>query len=105
MLNMPGGTQTAPGAPPRLMSVTDATGWAASAEAKGRGKSTALILGLLVVIGLIVVVAAISLKKPPRPVGGASSRRSPSRRFPRRSSHPSRRPRRRPSRRPRPNRR
>ena len=68
MLNMPGGTQTAPGAPPRLMSVTDATGWAASAEAKGRGKSTALILGLLVVVGLIVVVAAISLKKPPRPV-------------------------------------
>ena len=39
MLNMPGGTQTAPGAPPRLMSVTDATGWAASAETKGRGKS------------------------------------------------------------------
>ena len=35
MLNMPGGTQTAPGAPPRLMSVTDATGWAASAETQG----------------------------------------------------------------------
>jgi hypothetical protein len=71
MLNMPGGTQTAPGAPPRLMSVTDTVGWTATAEAKGRGKTTALILGLLVVIGLIVVVAAISLKKPPRPAAVA----------------------------------
>jgi predicted Zn finger-like uncharacterized protein len=67
MLNLPGGTQTAPGAPPRLMSVTSEMGWTATAETKGRNKSTALILGLLVVIGLIVVVAGISLKKPPKP--------------------------------------
>jgi len=67
MLNLPGGVQTAPGAAPRLMSATNTLGWTPSAETKSRGKSTALILGLLVVIGLIVVVAAISLKKPPRP--------------------------------------
>ncbi|HXU05711.1 MAG TPA: AgmX/PglI C-terminal domain-containing protein [Polyangia bacterium] len=73
MLNLPGGTQTAPGAPPRLMSVTNALGWtAASADAaKGRSKTTAMLIGLLVVIGLIVVVAVISLKKPPRPVAVA----------------------------------
>jgi predicted Zn finger-like uncharacterized protein len=68
MLNLPGGTQTVPGAPPRLMSVTSTVGWTASAEAtKGRSKSTLLILALLGVIGLIVVVAVISLKKPPKP--------------------------------------
>jgi len=68
MLNLPGGVQV-PGAPPRLMSVSSATGWEASeAATKGRGKTTAMIIGLLVVIGLIVVVAAISLKKPPRAV-------------------------------------
>ena len=68
MLNLPGGTQV-PGAPPRLMSVSDATGWSPSADAtKGRGKTTALIIALLVVIGLVIVVTANSFKKPPRPV-------------------------------------
>jgi predicted Zn finger-like uncharacterized protein len=72
MLNLPGGTQTAPGAPPRLMSVTSTVGWTASVDAaKGRSKSTLLILALLGVIGLIVVVAVISLKKPPRPAAVA----------------------------------
>ncbi len=68
MLNLPGGAQTAPGAPPRLMSITSAMGVVAVPVPAPRSKSAIYILALLGVIALIVVVAVISLKKPPKPV-------------------------------------
>jgi hypothetical protein len=68
MLNLPGGVQTAPGAPPRLMSITSAMGVVAVPAPAPRSRSAIYILALLVVIALIVVVAMISLKKPPKPV-------------------------------------
>jgi predicted Zn finger-like uncharacterized protein len=68
MLNLPGGTQTAPGAPPRLMSITSAMGVVAVPAPAPRSRSSIMILALLGVIALIVVVAVISLKKPPKPV-------------------------------------
>ena len=68
MLNLPGGVQTAPGAPPRLMSITSAIGTVAVPIPAPRSRSSIYILALLGVIGLIVVVAVISLKKPPKPV-------------------------------------
>ena len=86
MLNLPGGVQTAPGAPPRLMSITSAMGVVAVPVPAPRSRSSIYILALLGVIALIVVVAVISLKKPPKPVativkpppvaGGRAARRA-----------------------------
>jgi predicted Zn finger-like uncharacterized protein len=67
MLNLPGGVQTIPGAPPRLMSITSAIGTQAVPAPAPRSRSSVMILALLGVIALIVVVAVISLKKAPRP--------------------------------------
>jgi len=68
MLNLPGGVQTAPGAPPRLMSITSAMGVVAVPAPAPRSRSAIYILALLAVIALIVVVAMSSLKKAPKPV-------------------------------------
>ena len=68
MLNLPGGTQTAPGAPPRLMSLTETMAAAGTVAAPApRSRSAVYILGLLGVIGVIVVLVGVNLKKPPRP--------------------------------------
>jgi hypothetical protein len=69
MLNQPGGTQTAPGAPPRLLSLTEtmaATGVAAPAP---RSRSALYIVGLLGVVGVVVVlvVTNLSAKKQVKP--------------------------------------
>ena len=68
MLNLPGGTQTAPGAPPRLMSIDQRDGRRRGARCPTpRSRSAIYILALLGVIGLIVVARVIYLKKPPKP--------------------------------------
>jgi predicted Zn finger-like uncharacterized protein len=68
MLNMPGAAQAAPGGPPRLMSLTAAMGMGVPMEAPpARSRSAVYILGLLAVIGLVVVLVMVGLKKPPRP--------------------------------------
>ena len=66
MLNMPGAPQTAPGAAPRLMSLTDAMAPSTAVRAP-RSKSAIYILGLLGVIGVVVVLVVTNLKKPQRP--------------------------------------
>jgi len=71
MLNLPGGTETAPGAPPKLMSLTGmmAMNPGAVAVPAPRSKSGILLLGLLCVIAAIVGLVVFSMKKPtPRPV-------------------------------------
>ncbi len=68
MLNLPGGTQTAPGAPPRLLSLTETMAAAGTVAAPApRSRSAVYILGLLGVIGVVVVLVVVNLKKPPRP--------------------------------------
>jgi len=63
MLNLPGGTQTAPGAPPRLMSISDALATGAPTPT-ARSRNSVYVIGLLAVIGLVVVVVVFGLKKP-----------------------------------------
>jgi predicted Zn finger-like uncharacterized protein len=65
MLNLPGGTETASGAP-RLMSLSDVL--PAQPEPRAPRKSAIYILGLLAVIGVVVVLVVTNLKKPPKPV-------------------------------------
>jgi hypothetical protein len=72
LLNLPGAAESTPGAPPRLISATDAVGWSPNAAATaGRGNSAKLILGLLGVIAAICVVVAFGVtkkKKDPMPI-------------------------------------
>ena len=69
MLNLPGGTQTAPGAPPRLLSLTEtmaAVGTAVELPPQ-RSRSAIYILSLLGVVAVVVVLVAFNLKKPSKP--------------------------------------
>jgi predicted Zn finger-like uncharacterized protein len=67
MLNLPGGTQTAPGAPPRLLSLTETMAATGMAPPAPRSRSAMYIVGLLGVIGVVVVLVVVNLKKPPKP--------------------------------------
>jgi outer membrane biosynthesis protein TonB len=67
MLNLPGGTQTAPGAPPRLLSLTETMAATGVAPPAPRSRSAMYIVGLLGVIGVVVVLVVVNLKKPTKP--------------------------------------
>src|SRR5262252_1512473 len=67
MLNLPGGTD-APGAPPKLISLsaTMALGAGATAAPAPRSKSAIYVLALLGVVAAVVVAVTVTLKKPPK---------------------------------------
>jgi predicted Zn finger-like uncharacterized protein len=65
MLNMPGASQTVPGAPPKLISVASTIAMGGGTVApQARSRSAIYILGLLAIVGIVVVLVATSVKKP-----------------------------------------
>jgi outer membrane biosynthesis protein TonB len=69
MLNLPGASQQAPGAPPKLMSLTGMMemGAGTTVAPAPRSKSAVYLLALLGVVGAVVIAVTVTLKKPPRP--------------------------------------
>ena len=65
MLNMPGASQSIPGAPPKLISVASTIAMGGgTVEHRPRSKSAIYILALLAVVGIVVVLVIVSTKKP-----------------------------------------
>jgi predicted Zn finger-like uncharacterized protein len=65
MLNMPGASQSIPGAPPKLISVASTIAMGGgTVEPRPRSKSAIYILGLLAVVGVVVVLVTVSTRKP-----------------------------------------
>jgi hypothetical protein len=59
-----GHTKKAPPAPPRIMEVGEATAWSGAGRVQeGRHKNTKMVLGLAGVVGVIIIVVAVSLNK------------------------------------------
>jgi len=65
LLNLPGAADSTPGAPPRLISSSEAVGWspAGAVTPTARGRSAKLIFALLAVVAVICVVAIVGLSK------------------------------------------
>jgi predicted Zn finger-like uncharacterized protein len=72
LLNLPGAAESTPGAPPRLISATDAVGWSPSVGAPAaRSRTATLILafiGMVAVICMVVLFGLSKKKKDPMPL-------------------------------------
>jgi predicted Zn finger-like uncharacterized protein len=71
LLNLPGAAESTPGAPPRLISSSEAVGWSPSAAAPAaRGRTAKLVLACIGVVAVICIVGAFGLtgkKRDPLP--------------------------------------